>query len=155
MLRIREAIVVEGRYDKHALAGTVDAVIIPTDGFGIFRQRETLELIRRLAQRQGVILLTDPDGAGPVTRHFLKPSPRPGRGSPASIKKSACGPREGPPALFSFLSPQFSQALGTRRSRHSRYFSWVLATTSSGRSGAGVTPASLLSVSQSRRYCLS
>ena len=79
MLRIREAIVVEGRYDKHALAGTVDAVIIPTDGFGIFRQRETLELIRRLAQRQGVILLTDPDGAGLVIRNFLKGSLPPDR----------------------------------------------------------------------------
>ena len=91
--------------------------------------------------------------AAPFFRLSSLSPPRPK--TPAPIKKSACGPREGPPALFSFLSPQFSQALGTRRSRHSRYFSWVLATTSSGRSGAGVTPASLLSVSQSRRYCLS
>ena len=72
MLRIREAVVVEGRYDKHTLSGVVDAVIVPTDGFGIFRQRETLALIRRLAEQRGVILLTDPDGAGQVIRGYLK-----------------------------------------------------------------------------------
>ena len=79
MLRIREAVVVEGRYDKHALAGVVDAVIVPTDGFGIFRQRETLALIRRLAEQRGVILLTDPDGAGQVIRGYLKGALPPGR----------------------------------------------------------------------------
>ncbi len=72
MLKIREAIVVEGRYDKNALAQVVDAVIVPTNGFGIFNQKDTLALIRRLAEQRGVILLTDPDGAGLVIRSYLK-----------------------------------------------------------------------------------
>lgn len=72
MLRIREAIVVEGRYDKNALSQVVDTVIVPTNGFGIFKQKDTLALIRRLAQQRGVILLTDPDGAGLVIRNYLK-----------------------------------------------------------------------------------
>ena len=72
MLKIREAIVVEGRYDKNTLSQVVDAVIVETGGFGIFNRKETLTLIRRLAQQRGVILFTDPDGAGFVIRNHLK-----------------------------------------------------------------------------------
>lgn len=72
MLKIREAIVVEGRYDKNTLSQLVDALIIPTDGFSIFHDKEKTELLRRLAARQGLILLTDSDGAGFVIRNHLK-----------------------------------------------------------------------------------
>ncbi len=72
MIRIREAIVVEGRYDKIALAGLVDTVIVETHGFGIFRDRERLEYLRRLARRRGLLILTDSDGAGFVIRNHLK-----------------------------------------------------------------------------------
>ena len=72
MIRIREAIVVEGRYDKHTLAQVVDTVILETAGFGVFHNREQVELLRRLAEKQGLIVLTDSDGAGFVIRNFLK-----------------------------------------------------------------------------------
>ena len=70
--RIREVIIVEGRYDKNALSQVVDAVILTTEGFGVFRDKEKLAYFRRLAERRGVILLTDPDGAGFVIRNYLK-----------------------------------------------------------------------------------
>lgn len=72
MLRIREAIVVEGRYDKNTLSQLVDTVILETKGFGVFRDKELLPLLRRLAERRGLIILTDPDGAGFVIRNYLK-----------------------------------------------------------------------------------
>lgn len=61
--RIKEAIVVEGRYDKNTLSQVVDAVILETSGFGVFKDSEKLALLRRLAQKQGLIVLTDSDGA--------------------------------------------------------------------------------------------
>ena len=72
MRRVREAIVVEGRYDKNALSRVVDAVILETAGFGVFKDQERLALLRRLAQQRGIIVLTDSDGAGFVIRNFLK-----------------------------------------------------------------------------------
>ena len=72
MKRIREVIVVEGRYDKNTLKQVVDATVIETRGFGIFRDQERLALLRRLGQERGLILLTDSDGAGFVIRNFLK-----------------------------------------------------------------------------------
>lgn len=72
MLRIREAIVVEGRYDKNTLSQLVDTVILETSGFGIFKDRERLALLRRLAEQRGLIILTDSDGAGFVIRNYLK-----------------------------------------------------------------------------------
>ncbi|MCD7749412.1 MAG: DUF4093 domain-containing protein [Oscillospiraceae bacterium] len=72
MMRIREAIVVEGRYDKAALAQVVDTVIIETKGFGIFSDEEKLALLRRLAQIRGLVVLTDGDGGGFVIRNFLR-----------------------------------------------------------------------------------
>jgi ribonuclease M5 len=72
MIKIREAIVVEGRYDKAALAGLVDTVILDTAGFGIFSDKEKLDLLRRLAQARGLVVLTDSDGGGFVIRNFLK-----------------------------------------------------------------------------------
>ena len=71
-LPIREAIVVEGRYDKAALAGVVATLILDTAGFGVFRDGEKLALLRQLAEKRGLIVLTDPDGAGFVIRNYLK-----------------------------------------------------------------------------------
>ncbi len=71
-LRIREAIVVEGRYDKSTLAGAVDTTILETAGFGVFNDAERLALLRRLAAKRGLIVLTDSDGAGFVIRNYLK-----------------------------------------------------------------------------------
>jgi len=70
--RIKEVIVVEGRYDKNALSQVVDAVIVETGGFSVFNDREKLALFRRLAEKNGLILMTDPDGAGFVIRNYLK-----------------------------------------------------------------------------------
>ena len=72
MRKIREAIVVEGRYDKNTLSQIVDAVIVETSGFGVFKNGEQLTLLRRLAEKQGLIVFTDPDGAGFVIRNYLK-----------------------------------------------------------------------------------
>ena len=70
--RIREAVVVEGRYDKNALSQVVDTVILETSGFGIFRDEERLVLLRRLAAERGLLVLTDSDGAGFIIRNYLK-----------------------------------------------------------------------------------
>ena len=72
MLRIQEAIVVEGRYDKNTLSQVVDTVILETGGFGVFRNQELVALLRRLAEERGLIVLTDSDGAGFLIRGHLK-----------------------------------------------------------------------------------
>ena len=72
MIAIREAVVVEGRYDKASLSQVVDAVILETSGFGVFKDNERLALLRRLAAKRGLIVLTDSDGAGFVIRNYLK-----------------------------------------------------------------------------------
>ena len=69
---IKEVIVVEGRYDKNTLRQVVDATVIETEGFGIFNNSEKRALLRTLAEKRGLILLTDSDGAGFVIRNFLK-----------------------------------------------------------------------------------
>ena len=71
-MRIREVLVVEGRYDINTLKQIVDATIVQTAGFGIFSDRQKLALIRRYAQARGVVILTDGDGAGFVIRNYLK-----------------------------------------------------------------------------------
>lgn len=72
--RIKEAIVVEGRYDKNTLSQVVDALILETAGFGVFNDSEKLTLLRRIAEKDGLIVLTDSDGAGFVIRNYLKSS---------------------------------------------------------------------------------
>jgi ribonuclease M5 len=72
MLKIKEAIVVEGRYDKNTLSQIVDTVILETAGFGIFKDKDKLALLRRMGEKRGLILLTDSDGAGFVIRNYLK-----------------------------------------------------------------------------------
>lgn len=70
--KIREVIVVEGRYDKNTLAQIVDAAVVTVGGFSVFHNQEKLDFLRRLAQERGIILLTDSDGAGFVIRNYLK-----------------------------------------------------------------------------------
>lgn len=72
MVKIKEAIVVEGRYDKNTLSQIVDAPILETAGFGIFRDKQQLKLLRKVAQLRGLIVFTDADGAGFVIRNHLK-----------------------------------------------------------------------------------
>ena len=71
MVSIREVIVVEGRYDQNTLRQVVDATVVCTDGFGIFREKDKQAMLRRLAERRGLIVFTDPDGAGGVIRGFI------------------------------------------------------------------------------------
>jgi len=72
MLKVREVIVVEGRYDKNAVSQAVDATVIETAGFGVFSDGEKIALLRRLAEKRGLIILTDSDGAGFLIRNHLK-----------------------------------------------------------------------------------
>ena len=72
MIRIKEAIIVEGRYDVNKLKQLVDTIVIETGGFSIFNNREKLRLIRRIAAQRGILILTDSDGAGFVIRNYLK-----------------------------------------------------------------------------------
>lgn len=72
MVKIKEAIVVEGRYDKNTLSQIVDAPILETSGFGIFKDKAQMALLRRVAEARGLIVFTDSDGAGFVIRNHLK-----------------------------------------------------------------------------------
>ncbi len=71
-LRLREVLLVEGRYDKNTLSQVVDGLILTTEGFAIFKDGERAELFRRLAAQRGAVVLTDSDGAGLVIRGYLK-----------------------------------------------------------------------------------
>ena len=72
MVKIREAILVEGRYDKNTLSQIVDAPILETSGFGIFKDKKQMTLLRQVAQKRGLIVFTDSDGAGFVIRNHVK-----------------------------------------------------------------------------------
>ena len=72
MVKIKEAILVEGRYDVNTLHQVVDAPIFETAGFGIFKDRQKMDMLRRVAEKRGLIVLTDSDGAGFVIRNHVK-----------------------------------------------------------------------------------
>ena len=72
MIQIKEAIVVEGRYDKNTLSQIVDAPIFETNGFGIFKDKQQMALLRQVAEKRGLIVFTDADGAGFVIRNHIK-----------------------------------------------------------------------------------
>jgi ribonuclease M5 len=72
MVKIKEAIVVEGRYDKNTLSQILDAPILETSGFGIFKDKQQMALLRRIAETRGLIVFTDSDGAGFVIRNHIK-----------------------------------------------------------------------------------
>ena len=86
MIKIKEAIVVEGRYDKNTLSQIVDAPILETSGFAIFKDKEQMALLRRVAEVRGLIVFTDADGAGFVIRNHIKSA------IPASFLKHAYTP---------------------------------------------------------------
>ncbi|MCQ4021603.1 MULTISPECIES: toprim domain-containing protein [unclassified Ruminococcus] len=72
MIKIKEAVIVEGKYDKIKVSGLIDAPIIETNGFRIFKDREKAALLKTLAQSRGIIILTDSDSAGFVIRSHIK-----------------------------------------------------------------------------------
>ena len=74
MFQIKEAIVVEGRYDKNTLSQVVDTLILETNGFGLFKDPERMALLRKAAEKRGIIVLTDSDGAGFVIRNRIRSS---------------------------------------------------------------------------------
>lgn len=71
MIKIKQAVIVEGKYDKIKLSGIIDAPIIQTDGFGIFKDKELQAMIRKLAEKRGILVLTDSDSAGFKIRSFI------------------------------------------------------------------------------------
>ena len=83
MRKIKEVIVVEGRYDQNTLAQVVDATVVTLGGFAVFNDKEKVAFLRRLAAERGLIVLTDSDGAGFVIRNFLK-----GAIDPALVKQA-------------------------------------------------------------------
>ena len=72
MVKIKEAILVEGRYDKNTLSQIVDAPILETSGFGIFKDKKQMKRLRQVAEKRGLIVFTDSDGAGFVIRNHVK-----------------------------------------------------------------------------------
>lgn len=74
MLKLKEAVIVEGKYDKARLLRIVDALIVETNGFRIFKDRKKLDVIRRLAKTTGIIVFTDNDAAGFMIRNYIKSS---------------------------------------------------------------------------------
>lgn len=72
MIKLKQAVVVEGRYDKNTLSQLIDAPIFETNGFGVMKNPALLDFLRRVAEKRGLIVLTDSDGAGFVIRNYLK-----------------------------------------------------------------------------------
>lgn len=72
MIRLEQPVIVEGKYDKITLENVIEALIIPTDGFAIFKDKEKCAMIRRLAAPKGIVIMTDSDAAGGVIRAYLK-----------------------------------------------------------------------------------
>ncbi len=102
MIRLEPVILVEGKYDKIKLSRIFDTTILTTDGFGIFKQKDKLDLLRRLAETRGLLIFTDADGAGFVIRNHLKGSLPTGKVYHAYIpdlygkeKRKAKGSKEG------------------------------------------------------------
>ena len=72
MIHLKQAVIVEGKYDKIKLSSIIDALIITTDGFSVFKNKEKIALIKNLAEKDGVIVLTDSDSAGFKIRNYIK-----------------------------------------------------------------------------------
>lgn len=72
MIRLEYPVIVEGKYDKITLENVIDATIIPTNGFSLFKDKEKCSMIRALAQKKGIIVLTDSDNAGNMIRAYIK-----------------------------------------------------------------------------------
>jgi len=72
MLKIKEAIIVEGRYDKNKVSQIIDTIILETSGFSIFNDSEKRNLFKKIAEERGIVIFTDSDGAGFVIRNYIK-----------------------------------------------------------------------------------
>ena len=72
MIKLESPVIVEGKYDKITLENVIDALIIPTNGFSVFKDREKCRMIRLLAQKHGVVVITDSDSAGNMLRAYIK-----------------------------------------------------------------------------------
>ena len=72
MIKLQSPVIVEGKYDKITLENVIDALIIPTNGFSLFKDREKCQMIRLLAEKKGVIVITDSDSAGNMLRAYIK-----------------------------------------------------------------------------------
>lgn len=70
-IKLTQAVIVEGKYDKIKLSNIIDAFIIETNGFGIFKDKEKLRFIKKLASERGIIILTDSDHAGFMIRNYI------------------------------------------------------------------------------------
>ena len=79
MIHLKQAVIVEGKYDKIKLSSIIDALIITTDGFSVFKDKEKIALIKKLAEKDGVIVLTDSDSAGFKIRNYIKGCTQSGR----------------------------------------------------------------------------
>jgi len=71
LIKVKEAVIVEGKYDKIKLSSIIDGLIIETRGFQIFSDKKQMDLIRRLADTRGILVLTDSDSAGFIIRNYL------------------------------------------------------------------------------------
>ena len=118
MIRVREALVVEGKYDVMRLRETVDALIVPTGGFRIFRDKDKAEFLRHLARTRGLIVLTDSDGAGLVIRRYLQGILPPEQvrqayipACPGKEKRKAAPSREGLLGVEGMSAPVLERAL--------------------------------------------
>lgn len=159
-LRIEQVVLVEGRYDAASLAGFVDALILTTDGFGIYRDKPLQALLRTLGKKQGILLLTDPDAAGFQIRNFVTnlvgeqyvrqayvpalPGKEPRKARPG--KEGLLGV-EGVPAelLYKALleagaAPRAARAAGDRPITYADLYSWGL----SGTAGSAGSRRALL-----------
>lgn len=79
MIKVKQAVIVEGKYDKIKLSSIIDGLIITTDGFSVFKNKDKIELIKKLAEKDGVIILTDSDSAGFKIRSYIKSCTQNGR----------------------------------------------------------------------------
>ena len=71
-IKIKQTVICEGKYDKIKLSSLLDTQILTTDGFSVFNNKEKIQLFRRIAEKNGIIIITDSDGAGFVIRNYLK-----------------------------------------------------------------------------------
>ena len=150
MIRVREAIVVEGRYDANTLRQIVDAPVFETNGFGVFNDRERLKLLRLAAETRGLIILTDSDGAGFVIRRYLSGAIDPSRVKHAYIpdvygkeRRKRTASKEGKLGVEGMRPEVIAQAL--------RRAGATIEGEGEGRASGGITKADLFAAGLSGR----